>query len=103
MAAITAIAAAAAAYSTVSGKKCSSSEPKIATRDATPLIATPHIAPKRPPLTLISANQVRCKELTSFERGEIAALARVNLNSNQIAKVLERPRQTINDALKNNC
>jgi len=61
------------------------------------------MAPKRPPLAPISANQVRRKELTPFERGQIAALDKVGVGPADSAKILQRPRQTIQDALKNSC
>jgi len=61
------------------------------------------MAPKRPPLAPISTNQVRRKELTPFERGQIVALDGVDLSQSKIAKVLKRPRSTIQDALKNSC
>lgn len=74
---------------TVSGKKCSLFEPKIAIRDTTPFITIPYIVLKRPSLNLISVNQVRRKKYTFFEKGEIVMFTRVNLNSNKIAKILK--------------
>lgn len=67
---------------TVSGKKCSLFEPKIAIRDTTPFITTFYIILKHLLLILISANQVCYKEFTLFEKGEIIAFTRINLNSN---------------------
>jgi len=46
------------------------------------------MAPKRPLLAPISANQVRRKKLTPFERGQIAALDKVGVGPADSAKIL---------------
>jgi len=59
--------------------------------NATPPILTPHMAPKRPLLAFILTNQVRRKEFTPFEKGQIVAFNGVGLSQSKIAKVFERP------------